>query len=129
MNGYCSGQIWLESDILTRTYQKLRKKNRFYGCHGRCCKQRQARAWMLPRQRFNSSTHGLLLEPHACQLRQACLNVNLASSHCRHEQPHGRSHHKRLSNLKGEFTLSPNSKFLYRRSQIIFFLELFKQYL
>jgi hypothetical protein len=71
MNGYCSGQIWLESDILTRTYQKLRKKNRFYGCHGRCCKQRQARAWMLPRQRFNSSTHGLLLEPHASCARRA----------------------------------------------------------
>ena len=41
----------------------------------------------------------------SCQLRQACLNVNRASSHCRHEQSHGSSHHKRLSNLKGEFTL------------------------
>jgi hypothetical protein len=34
MNGYCSGQIWLEYDILTRTYQKLRKKFAFMAAMG-----------------------------------------------------------------------------------------------
>jgi len=128
MNGYCSGQIWLESDILTRTYQKLRRKKSLLWLPWALL-QAAPGASMDAASPTLQQQHPWAAAGASCQLRQACLNVNLASSHCRHEQPHGSSHHKRLSNLKGEFTLSPNSKFLYRRSQIIFFLELFKQYL